>query len=108
MWIWYVSRSSGGSVPAIIAQAHAAGVTTVFVKSSDGSSNYWSQFSPTLVAELHAGGLKACAWQYVYGSSPAGEAALGARAATSGADCLVSDAESEYEGHHAAAQTYIT
>jgi peptidoglycan hydrolase-like protein with peptidoglycan-binding domain len=108
MWIWYVSRSSGGSVPAIIAQAHAAGVSTVFVKSSDGSSNYWSQFSPQLVAELHAGGIKACAWQYVYGSSPAGEASLGAKAVASGADCLVIDAEAEYEGHYAAAQTYIT
>src|SRR5258708_9107578 len=107
MWIWYVSRSSGGSIPAIIAQAHAAGVTTVFVKSSDGSSNYWSQFSPQLVAELHAGGLKACAWQYVYGTSPAGEATLGAQAAASGADCLVIDAEAEYEGKYAAAQTYI-
>ena len=108
MWIWYVSRSSGGSVPAIIAQAHAAGVTTVFVKSSDGSSNYWSQFSPQLVAELHAGGLKVCAWQYVYGTNPAGEAALGAEAVANGADCLVIDAEAEYEGQYAAAQTYIT
>jgi peptidoglycan hydrolase-like protein with peptidoglycan-binding domain len=108
MWIWYVSRSSGGSVPAIIAQAHAAGVTTVFVKSSDGSSNYWSQFSPALVAALHAGGLKVCAWQYVYGSNPAGEAALGAQAVTNGADCLVIDAEAEYEGKYAAAQTYLT
>lgn len=107
MWIWYVSRSSGGSVPAIVAQAHAAGVSTVFVKSSDGSSNYWSQFSPQLVAELHAGGLKACAWQYVYGTNPAGEAALGAEAAAAGADCLVIDAEAEYEGKYAAAQTYI-
>jgi peptidoglycan hydrolase-like protein with peptidoglycan-binding domain len=107
MWIWYVSRSSGGSVPAIITQAHAAGVTTVFVKSSDGSSNYWSQFSPQLVAELHAGGLKVCAWQYVYGSSPAGEASLGAKAVANGADCLVIDAEAEYEGHYSAAQTYI-
>jgi peptidoglycan hydrolase-like protein with peptidoglycan-binding domain len=108
MWIWYVSRSSGGSAAAILAQAHAAGVSTVFIKSSDGSSNYWSQFSPQLVAELHAGGVKACAWQYVYGSNPAGEAALGAKAVASGADCLVIDAEAEYEGHYAAAQTYIT
>ncbi len=107
MWIWYVSRSSGGSAPAIVAQAHAAGVTTVFVKSSDGSSNYWSQFSPQLVAELHAAGLKVCAWQYVYGSEPAGEAALGAQAVANGADCLVIDAEAEYEGKYAAAQTYI-
>jgi peptidoglycan hydrolase-like protein with peptidoglycan-binding domain len=107
MWIWYVSRSSGGSVPGIISQARAAGVTTVFVKSSDGSSNYWSQFSPQLVSELHAAGLKVCAWQYVYGSNPAGEAALGAQAAANGADCLVIDAEAQYEGHYAAAQTYI-
>jgi peptidoglycan hydrolase-like protein with peptidoglycan-binding domain len=108
MWIWYVSKSSGGSVPAIAAQAHAAGLSTVYVKSSDGSSNYWSQFSPQLVAELHANGLKVCAWQYVYGSGPAGEAALGAQAVANGADCLVIDAESEYEGRYAAAQRYLT
>jgi Putative peptidoglycan binding domain len=107
MWIWYVSKSNGGSVASIVAQAHAAGVTTVFVKSSDGASNYWSQFSPQLVAELHANGLRVCAWQYVYGTNPAGEAALGAEAVHNGADCLVIDAEAEYEGHYAAAQTYI-
>ena len=108
MWIWYVSKSSGGSIPAIISQAHAAGVTTVFVKSSDGSGNYWSQFSPELVSALHAGGLKVCAWQYVYGSSPSGEAALGAQAVANGADCLVIDAEAEYEGKYSAAQTYMS
>jgi peptidoglycan hydrolase-like protein with peptidoglycan-binding domain len=107
MWIWYVSKSNAGNVASIVAQAHAAGITTLFIKSSDGSSNYWSQFSPQLVAELHANGLRACAWQYVYGTNPAGEAALGARAAANGADCLVIDAEAEYEGHYAAAQTYI-
>jgi Putative peptidoglycan binding domain len=107
MWIWYVSKSNGGSVASIVAQAHAAGVTTVFVKSSDGASNYWTQFSPQLVAELHANGLKVCAWQYVYGTNPVGEAALGAEAVHNGADCLVIDAEAEYEGHYAAAQTYI-
>jgi peptidoglycan hydrolase-like protein with peptidoglycan-binding domain len=107
MWIWYVSKSNGGNVASIVAQAHAAGVTTLFIKSSDGSSNYWSQFSPQLVAELHANGLRTCAWQYVYGTNPAGEANLGAEAVANGADCLVIDAEAEYEGHYAAAQTYI-
>src|SRR5207244_5335494 len=48
MWIWYLSRSSGGNIAAIVAQARAAGVTTLFIKSSDGSTNYWSQFSPQL------------------------------------------------------------
>jgi peptidoglycan hydrolase-like protein with peptidoglycan-binding domain len=107
MWIWYVNQSDGGNVASIVAQAHAAGVTTLFVKSSDGSTNYWSQFSPQLVQELHANGLKVCAWQYVYGTNPAGEASLGAEAVANGADCLVIDAEAEYEGHYAAAQTYI-
>jgi peptidoglycan hydrolase-like protein with peptidoglycan-binding domain len=107
MWIWYVSQSDGGNLASIVAQAHAAGVTTLFVKSSDGSSNYWSQFSPELVQQLHANGLRVCAWQYVYGTNPAGEANLGAQAVAAGADCLVIDAESEYEGHYGAAQTYI-
>src|SRR5271165_509867 len=107
MWIWYLSQSDGGSIPAIVAQAHAADVSTLLIKSSDGASNFWSQFSPQLVAELHANGLKVCAWQYVYGTNPAGEAELGARAVADGADCLVIDAETEYEGHYAAAQTYI-
>jgi peptidoglycan hydrolase-like protein with peptidoglycan-binding domain len=107
MWIWYVNKSDGGSVAAIVAQAHAADVSTLFIKSSDGSTNYWSQFSPQLVAELHANGLKVCAWQFVYGSNPAGEAELGTKAVAGGADCLVIDAESEYEGRYAAAQAYI-
>jgi peptidoglycan hydrolase-like protein with peptidoglycan-binding domain len=107
MWIWYVSQSDGGSLASIVAQAHSAGVGTLFVKSSDGSSNYWSQFSPALVQQLHANGLRVCAWQYVYGTNPAGEANLGAQAVAAGADCLVIDAESEYEGHYSAAQIYI-
>src|SRR3979411_2791772 len=97
-----MSQSNGGSVPAIAAPAHAAGVTTLFIKSSDGSHNYWSQFSPQLVAEPHANGLKACAWQYVYGSSPAGEAELGARAVANGADCPVTEPGREYGRHPAA------
>jgi peptidoglycan hydrolase-like protein with peptidoglycan-binding domain len=108
MWIWYVSQSDGGNLASIIAQAHAADVTTLFVKSSDGSSNYWSQFSPELVAQMHANGLKVCAWQFVYGTDPAGEANLGAEAVANGADCLLIDAEGEYEGRYGAAQTYIT
>ena len=108
MWIWYLSQSEGGDLTKVIARAHSAGVTTLFIKSSDGSSNYWSQFTSALITQLHAAGLHVCAWQYVYGTRPDGEAALGARAAKAGADCLVIDAESEYEGNYSAAQTYIT
>jgi len=107
MWIWYLSASDGGDLAKIAAQAQAAGIKTLYVKSSDGASDYWSQFSPALVAQVHALGLNICAWQYVYGSQPAGEAALGIRAVRDGADCLVIDAEVEFQGHYAAAQTYI-
>jgi Putative peptidoglycan binding domain len=107
MWIWYMTKSDAGNIPAIAAQAKAAGVTTLFVKSSDGSDNYWPQFTAALVSQFHALGLKVCAWQYVYGTHPAGEAALGAQAVAAGADCLVIDAESEYAGKYAAAQTYM-
>ena len=107
MWIWYLSASDGGNVALIAAQAKAAGVGTLLIKSSDGSTNYWSQFSKKLVEEVHAQGLKVCAWQYVYGTNPVGEAELGAKAVAEGAECLVIDAEAQYEGQYGAAQTYI-
>jgi Putative peptidoglycan binding domain len=106
MWIWYVSKSSGGDPQAIVAQAQAHGISTVFVKSSDGTTP-WSQFSPELLATLKAGGLRVCAWQYVYGSQPEVEAQLGTQAVQTGADCLVIDAETEYEGRYAQAQRYM-
>jgi peptidoglycan hydrolase-like protein with peptidoglycan-binding domain len=108
MWIWYVSKSSGGTVAGIAAQARAAGVGTVIVKASDGGSAFAGQFTPQLVSDLHAQGLKVCGYSYVYGNNPGGEAAQGARVAQAGADCLVIDAEGEYEGKYSAATTYIT
>jgi hypothetical protein len=107
MWIWELSRSDGGNVAALAARARAAGISTVFVKSSDGPANRWAQFNPGLVAALHANGLRACAWQFVYGNDPLGEASLAADAIADGADCLVVDAESSYKGKYAAAQQYM-
>lgn len=106
MWIWVLSRSSGGSVSAIAAQAKRYGVTTVIIKSGDGSSA-WSQFNAPLVSALHASGLRVCAWQYVYGNYPTTEAQIGAAAAKDRADCLLIDAESQYEGKYVSAQTYM-
>ena len=107
MWIWYVSRSSGGTLSGIIATARQYGVSTVMIKSSDGPT-MWSQFNPTLVSTLHSAGLRVCAWQYVYGNHPLLEAQVGAQAAHDGADCLIIDAESEYEGKYVAAESYMT
>jgi putative peptidoglycan binding protein len=106
MWIWYVDQSQGGSVPAILATAHRHHIGTVYVKAGDGTTT-WDQFNPALVAALHHGGLKVCAWQFVYGDYPAAEAAIGAEAAADGADCLVIDAEADYEGKYASADIYL-
>ena len=106
MWIWQVSQSSGGDLTSIIDTAHAYGIGTVMIKSGDGSTA-WSQFNPQLVAALHTSGLKVCAWQYVYGNQPIYEAEVGATAVQDGADCLLIDAESEYEGKYVQAQEYV-
>jgi hypothetical protein len=106
MWIWYVSHSEGGSVPAIVARAQRFGIGTVYVKAADGPAA-WSQFNTALIDALHGAGIDVCAWQFVYGEHPVAEAKVGAAAVKKGADCLAIDAESEYEGRYAAADTYI-
>ncbi len=106
MWIWYVSKSEGGSSAAIAARAKANDIGTVYVKSGDGGT-LWSQFNKSLVSQLHAGGLDVCAWQFVYGDHPAAEARVGASSVARGADCLVIDAEGDYEGKYASADRYI-
>ncbi|MDX6605237.1 MAG: hypothetical protein QOF23_1746, partial [Solirubrobacterales bacterium] len=97
MWIWYVSHSEGGSIPALIARAKRSDIGTVYIKAGDGGTT-WSQFNKPLVAALHQGGIDVCAWQFVYGDHPVAEAHVGATAVRRGADCLVIDAEGEYEG----------
>ena len=106
MWIWQLPKTEGGNLDVIAARAAAAGMQTVYVKSADAAT-VWSQFTPQLVQELHARGLRVCAWQFVYGTNPLGEAAAGAAAVNAGADCLVIDAETAYEGRYASAQRYI-
>jgi hypothetical protein len=107
MWIWYVKRSSGGKVGKIAKKAHKAGIETVLIKSGDGTT-YWNQFSSRLVSALKSRGLNVCAWQFVYGRNPTGEASIGAAAVSRGADCLVIDAEGQYEGKYSQASTYMS
>jgi hypothetical protein len=106
MWIWYLSRSDGGRIPEIAADARAAGVRTLIVKAADGVRR-WAQFDRHLVSALRARRLHVCAWQYVYGTHPVGEASAAARAVRAGAECLIIDAEAEYEGRYASAQIYL-
>jgi peptidoglycan hydrolase-like protein with peptidoglycan-binding domain len=106
MWIWYVSKSEGGSVPAMVARAKRNGIGTVYIKSGDGST-VWNQFNKQLVDRLHRGGIDACAWQFVYGDHPAAEARVAEISVARGADCFVIDAEADYEGKYAAADLYM-
>jgi putative peptidoglycan binding protein len=93
-WIWYVGKVGG--VGAIVAQAKARGIRTVFVKAADGVRP-WAQWRRS-VGPLRAAGLRVCAWQYAYPSRPETQAAVAARAIARGADCFVVDAEAEWEG----------
>jgi Putative peptidoglycan binding domain len=106
MWIWQLAKSEGGDLDAIAARARATGIGTVLVKAADGTGAL-DQFSDLLVAGLHARGLRVCAWQYVYGSDPEGEARVAAAAIAKGSDCFVIDAETHYEGRYAEAQRYM-
>ncbi len=106
MWIWELPATDHGNIGRIIAQARAHGIHTLLIKSGDGRTA-WSQFNRPLVARIHAAHMSVCAWQYVYGNFPAAEAAVGALARRDGADCLVIDAEAQYQGRYVAAQTYI-
>jgi hypothetical protein len=106
VWVWYVAKSSHGNPDLIAQRARGAGIQTVFVKSSDGTT-WWPQFSRYLVSAMHARGVDVCAWQFVYGKRPRLEALLGRRAVRTGADCLVIDAESRYEGRYTPASIYM-
>jgi Putative peptidoglycan binding domain len=106
MWIWYVSQANGGNLSSIVARARRNGISTLMIKSGDGTS-YWSQFSRSLVSTLHRSGLKVCGWQFVYGSNPVGEANTAYTAIRNGADCLMIDAEGQYEGKYVQAQRYV-
>ena len=107
MWIWELASTDRGNVPAIAAHAREYGIGTVMVKAGDGTT-WWPQFSPATVRTLHAWGLRVCAWQFVYGAHPLLEAGIGARAVKDGANCLVIDAESQYQGLYVQAQSYIS
>lgn len=108
LWIFNLVEADGGDPAAIASRARGIGASAVLVKSADGTTSQGSQFSRGLVDALHAGGVKhVCAWQYVYGNDPAGEAAQAIASIRAGADCFVINAEHEYAGRYGSAQAYL-
>lgn len=106
MYVWYVNQTQGGDPVKIATRAAKYRIKTVYIKAGDGP-NYWTQFD-SIVAPLKQLGLRVCAWQFVYGSKPIGEADVAARAIQAGADCFVIDAEGQYENKYTSASQYIT
>ena len=106
MWIWYVARTERGRLNAIARVARDHGISTVAIKGGDGRAR-WYQLNKRLVRALHRRGVGVCGWQYVYGTHPIAEARVGAKIVRNGVDCLIIDAETEYEGRARAAKRYI-
>jgi peptidoglycan hydrolase-like protein with peptidoglycan-binding domain len=104
--LWVNQLAPGGSGVELAARAAAAGVRTLYVKAADGATPEL-QFSPVLVAEARAAGATLCAWTFAYGQNPIGEAAAAVAAVRAGAQCLVVDAEAEYDSLYGAAQAFV-
>jgi hypothetical protein len=104
--LWVNQLPAGRSGQQLNAAAATFGVRTLYVKAADGSTPEL-QFSSVLVSELHAAGATVCAWTFAYGQNPSSEAAAAVAAVRDGAQCLVIDAESQYETRYGAAQQFV-
>jgi len=109
---WKIPYCEGGNVQAIAGEAQAAGLTHVLIKVANGIYRYNAASDlPGLVAALHAVGIQAWGWQYIFGQSPALEAGVASRQAVDlGLDGFVVNAEMEFKapGMSGPAITYMT
>jgi len=105
MWVWYVPQT--GKTEQMVRDLKAHGIRTVIIKSGDGI-NRWKQFTPALVDRFHQAGIHVCAWHYIYGKKPDEEARISALAKQAGAECLIIDAEAEYNNHPRQAARYMS
>ncbi len=104
LWVTRIAPPQTGQE--LVAEAAQAGVRTLYVKAAEGSSPE-PQFSTALVSEMRGAGATVCAWTFVYGQDPLAEAAAAAAAAHDGAQCLVIDAEGQYDKLYGAAQLFV-
>ncbi len=104
LWVNAIPALENGQQ--LLAQAGSSHVRTLYVKAAEGSS-VEPQFTPALLGELHAAGDAVCAWTFAYGTSPVAEAQAAVNAVREGAQCLVVDAEEQYDGLYGAAQLFV-
>jgi len=116
-FIWKIHDCEGGNPAAIVSAAKAAGLSHVLIKIADGMNHSnvdkttGTDYVPPLVQALHAAGIQAWGWHYIYGADPVGEAWNGGRRARSlGLDGYVIDAEREFKaaGMDVAARRFVT
>src|SRR4030042_3958358 len=113
-FIWRVANCEGGDINAIANRAQQCGYTHVLIKIADGIYSYNIvnnvELVTPLVNALHARGIQAWGWHYLYGDDPLGEANKAIqRIQTTGVDGYVMDVETEYKepGKAAAADTFL-
>jgi len=104
--VWLGRPAGTGTPQQLLAEASAAHVRTLFVKAADGSAPE-PGFTAALTGTLRAAGIRVCGWVFVYGLNPDAEANAAVAAARAGAECLVVDAEGQYDSRYGSAQRYV-
>jgi hypothetical protein len=104
LWVRETSPLKTGEQ--LVVEASRAGVRTLYVKAGDGVTPEL-RFSSELVGEMRSAGATVCAWMFAYGSAPTAEAAVAVAAVRAGAQCLVVDAEGQYDKLYGAAQQFV-
>ena len=115
-FIWKIPDCEGGDAKAIATVAKAARYSHVPIKIADGAyptnvdPKTNADYCPAVVSALHAKGIQAWGWHYVYGNNPVGEAQIAIkRVKELGIEGYVIDAEAEYKesGKDVAAKKYM-
>jgi hypothetical protein len=104
LWVTQITPTETGQ--SVVAEAAQAGVHALYVKAAEGATAE-AQFSTALVSEMRSAGATVCAWTYAYGQNPGAEAAAAVTAVHDGAQCLVVDAEEQYDSLYGAAQLFV-
>jgi hypothetical protein len=104
--LWVTQLAPGQSGAEVVQQAASAGLHTVYLKAAEGATPE-PQFSAALVSEMRVAGATVCGWMFAVGTNPEAEAAAAVAAAQAGAQCLVVDAEGEYDSRYYPAQLFV-
>jgi hypothetical protein len=113
-FIWRLANTEGGNATTIANLAQQCEYTHLLIKIADGANSYNIvnnvDLVPPLVNALHARGIQAWGWHYIYGDFPLDEANKAIqRIQATGVDGYVMDVEVEYKepGKAAAADIFL-